>query len=210
MTDPINPQYGVPFDPNAGGGGGPNPDAGKDLSYLVPQLQVVWGTSPSFNLDPPNKNPSGGDDTSKHDAPPCGPIQVNLSTLRDAEQTMLGASRTVVGDYQALRDKVLAVKDTVFGQQVTVPPTAGSATSTVVGTGVWIPPDPGPSPIQDTAKKFAAEMNPAQEKALWQIANAIEIAGQYIAAVNRSGQSYGHADRASVFPDPPPNPVTNP
>ena len=43
---------------------------------------------------------------------------------------------------------------------------------------------------------------------LWQVAGTIEIVGQYIAAVNRSGQAYGHADRESVFPEPPQNPVT--
>jgi hypothetical protein len=191
------------MDPNAQGGDQPDPDAGKDLTYLVPNAQVAWSTPPSFNLDPPNPNPppSSGD-PSGGDTPPCGTIQVNLPTLRSAEDSMLGAARIAVGDYQSLRDKVMSVKDTAFGQQ-----------STVTSDGWWNPASQGwmaggqasPSPVQDPAKKFADSINPGQEKVLWQIANALEIVGQYISAVNRSGQAYGQADRNAEFPAPPPN-----
>ncbi|WP_345347594.1 hypothetical protein [Actinoallomurus liliacearum] len=53
------------------------------------------------------------------------------------------------------------------------------------------------------ANQFAAKMNPVQEKVLWEIANTVEVIGQYIVAINRSGQTYGRADRLSVFPHPP-------
>jgi hypothetical protein len=203
VSDQQQPKYGPAFDPNAGGDGQPDPDAGKDFGYLVPDLQVSWSTPPSFNQDPPDKGGNG--EGGGNDVPPCGPFQVHLATLRSAEQRMLGGARTVVGDYKALRSRVMSVKDTVFGQHAM---TEGG----VVNTGTASQPamqeiDPEPSPVQDSAKKFASEINPAQEKVLWQIANTVEIVGQYIAAVNRSGQIYGHADRLSVFPDPPGNPT---
>ncbi|MCW2945857.1 MAG: hypothetical protein JWR24_2574 [Actinoallomurus sp.] len=202
VTDPQASKYGPPFDPNAPGSDQPNPDAGKNLSYLVPNVSVAWSTAPSFNLDPPN---SGGGDGGG-DVPPCSPIQVNLSTLRGAEASMLGSARTAVGDYQSLRDKVMSVKDTVFGQQAI----AGTSGYWNAASQGYVPGnDNAASPIQDPAKKFADVINPAQEKVLWQMAGALEVIGQYVAAVNRAGQSYGEADRKAKFPAPPPNPVTS-
>jgi hypothetical protein len=211
VADPQPPKYGPAFDPNAGGGDGqPDPDAGKDFGYLVPHVQVAWSTPPSFNQDPPE---SGGSGDQSKDVPACGPIQVNLGTLRTAEQKMLGASQIAVNDYEALRSKVMSVKDTVFGQGATVTEVHGGpdgvSGNSYNGAGAGVRQEETvASPVQDVAKKFADSINPAQEKVLWQVANTLEVVGQYIAAVNRSGQSYGHADRKSVFPEPPPNPVS--
>lgn len=205
MSDPQNPRYGPPFNPNAGGDGQPDPDAGKDFSYLVPNLQVAWSTPPSFNQDPPGSDGSG-DKTDN--VPSCGPIRVNLPTLRSAEQRMLSSAQTIVGDYESLRSKVMSTKDTVFGQNATVKEIHGGQSGVDgnsyngVGAGVRQE-DTVPSPVHDAAVKFAASINPAQEKVLWQIANTVEVVGQYIAAINRAGQTYGRADRLSVFPDPP-------
>jgi hypothetical protein len=214
VADPQHPKYGPAFDPNAGGGNGqPDPDAGKDFGYLVPNVQVAWSTPPSFNQDPPDVTPPGGDGDKDNDVPACGPIQVNLGTLRTAEQSMLSASRIAVTDYEALRNKVMSVKDTVFGQTATVTEVTGGpdgvSGNSYNGAGAGVRQESTvASPVQEAAKKFSDSINPAQEKVLWQVANTIEIIGQYIAAVNRSGQAYGHADRESVFPEPPQNPVT--
>lgn len=203
------PKYGPDFNPNGGGDGKPNPDAGKDYGYLVPNLQVAWSALPSFNNDPQD---TGGNGDGKEDVPSCGPIEVHLGTLRSAEQRMLDSSRTIVDDYENLRNKVLSVKDTVFGQNATVKEIKGGQSgvdgNTYNGAGAGVRHEETvPSPIHDLANKFAAEINPAQEKVLWQIANTVEIVGQYIAAVNRAGQAYGRADRLSMFPGPPSNPV---
>lgn len=203
MTKPLTPKYGPAFDPNAQGDSKKDPDKGKDLSYLVPSERIApgWSPPPSYNLDPPNSGSGGGN---SGDAPPCGPIRADLSSMRSAETTMLGSARTAIGDYHALRDKVMSVKDTVFGQQLvdTEPDSYSAANQAAEG---------GPSPYDHTEKnpmqgpgqKFADSINPAQEKALWQIANALEAVGQYIAAVNTAGQSYGKTDRGAVFPPPP-------
>lgn len=203
MSDPQQPKYGPSFVPNNGGNQPPDPDAGKDFGNLVPNLQVAWGTPPSFNLDPP-----GGESKDNKNTPPCGPIEVHLGTLRDAEQTMLACSRTIVDEYEALKNKVMSSKDGVFGQHATVQQITGGQAgvdgNTYNGAGAGVTEEKTvASPISDLANTFASEINPAQEKVLFQIANAVEVVGQYIAAVNRAGQSYGHADRKSVFPDPP-------
>ena len=200
MTEPRTPKYGPAFDPNAQTGGGTDPNKGDDLSYLDPTVKVAWSTPPSYNEDPQG---SGGkpDDTT---APPCEPVKADLSSMRTAETTMLGSARTAVGDYTELRTKVLAVKDTIFGQQlVDVEPDKYDAANQAAGGGPSPYDTETPNPMQKPGKEFADSINPAQEKALWQIANALEAVGQYIAAVNTAGQSYGKTDRGARFPAPP-------
>ena len=207
MSDPQQPKYGPAFNPQGGGAGNTDPDAGKDLGYLVPHLQVDWSTPPSFNQDPADEGGSR-DSGTPDDVPPCGPIQVNLGTVRSAEQRMLGSARTVVSEYEALRNKVMSVKDTVFGQQATVETFTGGQGgfdgNSYNGAGAGVRHEQTvPSPLHDAAMQYAASINPAQEKVLWQIANMVEVVGQYLAGVNRAGQTYGHADRLSMFPEPP-------
>lgn len=199
MTDPIKPKHGKAYDPNAQGGGDgtPDPDKGKDLSYLVPTVAIGknWSTPASFNDDPPG----GSSKSDNKPTPSVDSITVDLGSIRSAETTMLGAARTAITDYSTLRDKVMAVKDTVFGQTA-----VETVKSRANSDGVNSPYDHTQnSPVQDPAKKFAEEINPAQEKALWQMANALEIVGQYIAALNAAGQSYAKTDRASNMPPPP-------
>ena len=202
MTEPRTPKYGPKFDPDAQTGGGADPDKGDDLSYLDPTVKVAWSTPPSYNEDPQG---SGGkpDDTT---APSCEPVKADLSSMRTAETTMLGSARTAVGDYTELRTKVLAVKDSVFGQQL-VDKTDDSKMQGLTGSTGGSAGDPDgdddPQPMKEPGKEFADSINPAQEKALWQIANALEAVGQYIAAVNTAGQSYGKTDRGAKFPTPP-------
>ena len=201
MTKPRTPKYGPEFDPDKQTGGHKDPNKGDDLSYLVPTEKVAWSTPPSYNKDP--KSSGGKDDKA---APPCQPVTADLSSMRTAETTMLGNARTAVSDYTALRNKVLAVKDSVFGQQL-VDETDDTKMQGLTGTSGGGAGDPDgdddPQPMKEPGKKFADSINPAQEKALWQIANALEAVGQYIAAVNTAGQSYAKTDRGARFPAPP-------
>jgi hypothetical protein len=199
MSSPQQPKHGPAFDPSKGNDAPPDPKATQDLPYPVPNLGLTYPyVAPSFNLDPPNSSGSGN----AAPAPPCAPFDVNLVALRWDVASLFGAMVGLVDDYQTLRDKVMAAKDTVFGQNARVP-------DNVYGVEYYQPSENGqPSPIQDNAKQFAATMNPAQDKALAQMAAAMEVVGQYIAAVNRAGQAYSSADRKAEFPAPPPNPVT--
>jgi hypothetical protein len=187
-----------------------NPDYGKDLSNLVPHLAVPapWNGQPgppSFNTDPPQQDPAAGDPPP---VPPVSPIAANLISLRSGEMNLISEVQSLIADYETLREKVFATKDSVFGQNAieSVFTDPGQAAG---GGGSGMPVEhKGPSKIQGPAHEFANSMNPAQERVLEQIANSIEIVGQFIAGLNRAGQSYGAADRKAQFPEPPPSPVT--
>jgi hypothetical protein len=60
-----------------------------------------------------------------------------------------------------------------------------------------------PGPLRENSLAFADGINPAQEKALAYIANALEVAGRFIASLDTSGIAYSSADRKARFPDPP-------
>jgi hypothetical protein len=207
MTDPIQPKYGPPFDPNSTSSGGSDSDTGKDLSYLVPDLSVAWPAPHSFNEDPPkDANGRSSGDSAADDAPSCGDISIDLSTLMSALTSMLGTTRTAVDDFESLRNAFLSTKDTIYGQEEEpfVGTDAGSGGGSI-GTGVSVGTTYN-SPVRDPARQFANEINPALEKALFQVGGALEVVGQYIAALDRSGQFYGEADRAAMFPNAPARP----
>jgi hypothetical protein len=65
------------------------------------------------------------------------------------------------------------------------------------------PSDQGQKQLSDTAQQFGTIIDPVMEKALYQVAGALETLGAFIATVNLTGQSYGQIDRASKFPEPP-------
>jgi len=176
-----------------------NPPDTTARSYLVPDLKLAWtgaGYPPSFN-----KDPKQGEGSSEYG--PAGAFSVNLAEIRTQEGNMLTAAGTAVTAYQELKSKVLGSAGTVFGQE------------SKAGSGVkveWNAASQGSqerdeskqdSQFAGKAREFAASMNPAQEKALEQIANALEYVGQFIALGNKTGQGYAQADRHSVFPDPP-------
>ncbi|MFI5798082.1 hypothetical protein [Streptomyces sp. NPDC051677] len=170
---------------------GGDPDRGKEYGYLVPNVAVGWGSLPTFNNPPPDTG-QGGDAEARSDVPATPPIRVDLSGLRATENTLLSAVRTAVDAYQGLRQHVLSTEDDVFGQNemdwYKDPTYYGSIPSEV------------PSKIQPIAREFAASMNPAMEKALYFMGTTLELVGEYIALVNRTGQTYSEVDRKSRFP----------
>jgi len=205
------PKYAPPYQrPSGDDDGPPDPDKGKDLWGLVPQLAVPapWNSNPpSFNDDPP-ASPAGGGEPPK-DIPPTWEFKVDLGGLRGCMNTLLAQVQPAVNSYQALRDLVFRDKDSVFGQNATVTTTHEPSAASQVSGGPTQPYNTeDPSPIQNSAREFAASINPAQEKVLQQTANALELVGRFIAGLDRAGQSYGAADRKTEFPEPPPNPVT--
>lgn len=169
----------------------PDPDRGKDLDYLVPNVTVAWDVPPSFN-NPPPETGQQGDAGAGTDVPETPPIRVDLSGVRGTENALLSAARTAVDAYQGLREHVLSVQDDVFGQNETdlyKDPTSYATPTQVV-----------PSQIQPIAREFAASMNPAMEKALYFMGSTMELVGEYIALLNRTGQTYSEVDRNSRFP----------
>ncbi|MFE7979548.1 hypothetical protein [Streptomyces shenzhenensis] len=210
MTGPIDSQYDeTPLpepemvDEDGDGAADPSEDNGKDLSYLVPDPEVVWDVPPSFNIDP--RDLSGGGDGPEPEkiTEPSGDLRVDLGALRTAEKSMLTEARGAVDKYEEVRALVAAVKDTVFGQGATDKYERGGDNS----NSMSYDPQQGKSvdnPFAETGETFAAEMNPAMERALLEVGATIEKLGEYIALLNHSGQVYAEADRKSRFPAPPP------
>ncbi|MCO6004189.1 hypothetical protein NE236_04285 [Actinoallomurus purpureus] len=124
--------------------------------------------------------------------------------MRASLYTIISELQSAVALYQDVRAKVWASKDTVFGQNATINPYAAGQ-----GTGLEYAnlPEEEDSPIKASAQASAARLNVYQERVLEQIADALEVVGQFTAGVDRAGQAYASADRKAKFPAPPPNPV---
>ncbi|MEW2519465.1 hypothetical protein [Actinacidiphila alni] len=203
MTKPITSKYDptpLPETTDDGSTPTPSPDNGKDLSSLVPETHVAWDVPPSFNTDPKDLDGGGGDP--KQITEPSGDLRIDLGALRTAEKAMLTEARAAVAKYEELRAKVEAVKGHVFGQGAQDPNDHSGYTSLAAGYD----PQEGKThdnPFAASGATFAAEMNPAQERALLQIGSTLERLGEYIALLNHSGQVYAETDRNSRFPDPP-------
>lgn len=180
------PQPNIPQQPEPDG---VDPDRGKDLGYLVPNVSVSWTVMTSFNNPPPGLQ---GDGSGSTDVPATPPIRVDLSGVRAAEIALLRAAQTAVDAYQGLREHVLSVQDDVFGQHDT------DLEKDPIGYGTSVQENPGE--IQPIARNFAASMNPAMEKALFFMGTTMELVGEYIALVNRTGQTYSEVDRNARFP----------
>jgi hypothetical protein len=168
----------------------PDPDKGKDLNYLVPNVSIGWNSLPTFN-NPPSGEQSGDVNTST-DVPETPPIRVDLGGMRDTENSLLSAARTAVDAYQGLREHVLSVQNTVFGQH--------EMDWWKDPSSYMSPTIERPSEIQPIAREFAEAMNPAMEKALYFMGTTMELVGEYIALVNRTGQTYSEVDRHARFP----------
>jgi hypothetical protein len=211
MTDPRPSKYDTtPYDPdkatdnNSGGGS-------QDLGNTdFPKLEMSWDKRPSFNEDPPVVGGSGGSDSSEVDISAAGAFGVAFSALAASVQSMLGTSRTLVGEYENLKAQVTGGMDTVFGQKSQLKPedryeTDPSNYNPGYGTGVSQAVGTMYKPQTETdfagpARQFADSMNPMQKKALQQIGATLENVGEYIALVNRLGQAYAQSDRHSWFP----------
>ncbi|GLZ16204.1 hypothetical protein Acsp04_64390 [Actinomadura sp. NBRC 104425] len=207
MTDPIVSQYDddpVDTTPHIGEGDEseeepPPPDLGNTDS---PDL-TVWETRPSFNDDPKNSEQSGGGGAPP-DSTPAEDFSINLKKVATEVENMLATSRMLVKQYEELRTKVLNTQGTIFGQDA-----MEDHESFYINYQVYFPSrdEPTESRWAEPARKFAAQMNPAQNKALQHIGGVLELVGEYIALVNHSGQVYAETDRNSRFPAPPPGQV---
>jgi len=201
-----------PIYPGDTGGSGStttDPDSGKDLGYLVPTVTVAWNNLPSFDDPPPGS--SGGSGGGSTDVPAVPPIKVDLAVMRSTEESMLNSARSATSAYDTLSSTTLSVKDTIFGQgfdEGTVDLVTGGGTGQILESGsptvTGMDPagkdgDPG-SAIGQMGDEFAASMIPAMEKTLWMMGNSMELIGQYIAAINATGQTYSEVDRESKFP----------
>ncbi|TKA02071.1 hypothetical protein [Actinacidiphila oryziradicis] len=197
-----------PLPPDSGGGGGQSdPDQGKDLRYLDPTVGVVW-TEDTYNSDPfwATQSGSGG-------APPpmadSGTIKVNLGSVRSVELNLLSNTQQAADQYMGLRQAVMnsTVTPYYWGPE---PPTNAQTDSNPVdahaGLGDGGNADPyagSQQQLSDMGQQFGSMIDPVMEKALYQVAGALEALGTFITTVNLTGQMYGQIDRACKFPETP-------
>ncbi|WP_436531110.1 hypothetical protein [Actinoplanes sp. HUAS TT8] len=206
MADEIS----TPFFPHPStsdtGDAPPYEHAGQDLSGQVPHLVMAWdaGSMPSFNTDLPDGAAGSGP---PKDPPLAGDtISVNLGDMRDSLERMLTRTSAMVNQYETLAAKVQAAVSggSIFGQVDTDEVAEWQGTGAVIGgSGGSVVPVTKPSPIQETAKEYAKNMNPMMQESLQSLGNAIELVGQYIGVVNVAGRTYAELERHSEFPSPP-------
>ena len=187
-----------PFNPNAPASGSPAP-LPSDLED--PTLSMYWTSAPDFT--PTASAGSGVNDGATVNPSEHQALSVQLGSLRNAENGMLGASSQIVDAYTALKSLFQADADWVFGQQAQV-------TQMVNGGGqydTWSEVTVG-DPINQTAVEFAngngtaadPGMNAVQEYALQVIGNMMGTVGEFIAAINAAGAAYAQADASSQLP----------
>jgi hypothetical protein len=197
---PYTSPQAPPLDTSTSGGG----NGSIPTNAAVPDLAMVWGTAPPFT-----PSPSGGSASSNgSSAPVAGDLSIDLGSLRDGEDQMLGASSTVVDAYENLKQLFESGKNTVFGQQ------AKDSTQTHQGSGggyvnngtqTWQTTTTN-DPIQGAAQAFAdgqngqPGMNDVQAYALQQVANAMALVGEFIALMNAAGDNYSQTDASSALP----------
>lgn len=169
-----------------------------------PTLAILWGTPPAYT-----GNTGAATGAPGASAPEHNPFMVQLSSLQAAEQALLGAASTIISSYNPLEQQVQAdiAGGTIFGQQATY-------------SGTYINPllngDPHPQAgsnadheftdpdeqLNQAAITFAASMDPSMTRVLRMIADATESVGVFIALLDKAGQAYCAADKASVCPMP--------
>jgi hypothetical protein len=169
-----------PLDPGASGGNSGS-SAPPTFTGTVPDVQVAWGSAPPVVADEsPGTGKSAG--AAQHQ-----PLKVDIGGIKTAENAALSGAAIAVNAYENLKSMVTATQD--FGQNAVIHS-----------------PDRGPtgvaSPVRDQARQFAAQLIPTEENALTQVADSLELIGQYIAALNTAAQTYATADYKSQFPDP--------
>lgn len=184
-----------------------DPDAGKDLSNLVPTMGVGWTAPPSFNLDP-NGGAGGGQSVSN--VADSGPILFDGPTVRATENTLLSEGRNAISDYETLRARVDAVVHTPnfwAPKHPDSPIAAMNTGSATPNTGYYQSKEDRDNQDQETlaqiGEEFGRHIGPAMQKALAMQSNSFQLLGNFVAMINNSGQSYGRVDRASRFPEPP-------
>jgi hypothetical protein len=192
-----------PMPSDSGGGGGQDPDQGKDFRYLDPVVGVV-GSEPSYNTAPPGAG-SGGSGPSMAADP--GQMRIDLGSLRSAELNLLSGTQQAGSMYQDLRTSVMtaATADYYWGPPAPGPDSVYNPAMAHdgLGDGGYDPEAGDQQTLSDMGKEFGTIIDPLMEKALYQVAGALEVLGVFITTLNVTGQSYAQIDQATKFPEPP-------
>lgn len=192
-------------------GGGSAPAPGGE----IPDLRMVAGASPPYLPETPSS------DGSQSSNPAYATTTFDAGSFKDAHNKMISATAEVVALFKDLRSLVLSTSDWVFGQNAVVkvpaviqhlPPGTGSGSNPDRDT---LPPlyapahyEPDPALFGDPSSDpntFAGTpgnpgMNDAQADTLVQIADSIELVGQFLGMMQSTGIAYASADANSTAP----------
>jgi hypothetical protein len=125
-------------------------------------------------------------------------IVVSPGTIRDAEQSLLTASSTIVAQYEQLKPVAISsAASGMWGQNEIAAYQVGPPTS---ATNHQVPrAEIYPTAVADNAKQFLAVISPIQEEALAHVASVMSLVSSYIEALNQAAEGYVHADRSSFL-----------
>lgn len=195
ITTSVTP-YTSPNAPPLSGSGGSG-GANIPNNAAVPNLTMAWTSAPPF------VSSGAGSGSGSQTYPPCPDISVSLSSLRDAENSMLSSSMAIVDAYDQLQTLFLDYQDWVYGQQATI--TYVSYSGGVEGDNTYGA-NTEPDAIQQQAQQFAngqdgqPGMNSQQAYALQTIGGVMALVGEFIALINAAGNAYATADTNSALP----------
>lgn len=133
------------------------------------------------------------------DKPPPTPLvaafSVTISTLRDAESSVLTPAHTAVDTYNKLKDESNAKKGWIFQQ---------ASGGDLGETSWWNPASQGEQkqkngPDPQLAAK-TKEIVPGLDNALLAVADVIHMTGDFVQYINNTVQVYTKADKDSFLP----------
>ncbi|MCI4061404.1 hypothetical protein MRQ36_01950 [Micromonospora sp. R77] len=130
---------------------------------------------------------------------------VSTGSIRDAETTILGLTKTEIDAFETFRDSVMqraswifyaeAYEQTVVQKQGGGPPTNGNT----YGTFQWDEVEYYPN-VVDPHPEMTEQLQYSQYQLLQSVGGALELVGQYVAKLNNSAQMYASADIQSAPP----------
>jgi hypothetical protein len=156
--------------------GAPNPDydphpAPKDVA--PPTVTQPWGDHPpSVTGNPLNGDPSGGSGTPITQPPHHPPYRVRPGQVRYAEVEILNQTQNAVSEYDGLKSAV------------------GDSKSWNWGYGQEL-----------THLDVNGKVDSIQDSMLLAVADTLDLAGQYVRALNNAAQYYAKADIESFVPE---------
>lgn len=203
-NDPQHPPYGGYWAPERGGGwswhpgppppdlvkhygwdkitdgtktpnGAPNKDYDSDPApndVPPPTVTQPWGTHPpSVTGKPLGVVPSDGSGEQISEPPHHPPYHVRPGQVRYAEVEILTQTQTAVSDYESLKGAAAASREWNWGYK------------------------------SETHLDVNGKMDSIQDSMLLAVADTLELAGQYVRALNNAAQFYAKADLDSFVPE---------
>jgi hypothetical protein len=169
----------------------------KDVT--PPSLTQVWTSPPLMNGDIPTHGrvPRPGEGPGPvilpQPPPAVQPYEVEPGSIVTTNSLILAHTQNLIGSYESLRTYLNGVKSWIF--DVSDPNYVGS-----MECGDSSDPGCYPYKVEDPHPEWTQEFTAISDNLLLQVADVVELAGQYVSALNYAGQLYTKADKDSFLP----------